>query len=84
MKQLSDLIRDAKVPSIFAETTINPALITTVAEEAGVELAPHGLYADAIGAPGSRGDSYTNMIAANTETIVTALGGTVTPFSPAP
>ena len=82
VKRLADLIRNAKVPSIFAETTINPALITTVAEEAGVELAPNELYADAIGEPGSRGDSYVNMIIANTETVVMALGGEFTPFNP--
>ena len=82
VKRLSDLIQTAQVPSIFAETTINPALIGTVAEEAGVELAPNELYADALGEPGSRGDSYVNMIVANTETIVTALGGEFTPFDP--
>ncbi|MGD1851735.1 MAG: metal ABC transporter solute-binding protein, Zn/Mn family, partial [Cyanophyceae cyanobacterium] len=82
VKRLADLIRNAKVPSIFAETTINPALIRTVADEAGVELAPNELYADAIGEPGSRGDSYVNMIVANTETVVTALGGEFTPFDP--
>ena len=80
VKNLADVIRKAQVPSIFAETTINPALIKTVAEEAGVELAPHELYADALGEADSRGASYVEMIMANTETIVTALGGEFTPF----
>ena len=81
VSQLADVIRKAQVPSIFAETTINPALIKTVAEEAGVELAPHELYADALGEADSRGASYVEMIVANTETIVTALGGGFTPFA---
>ncbi|MDY6806881.1 MAG: zinc ABC transporter substrate-binding protein, partial [Cyanobacteriota bacterium] len=63
------------VPAIFAETTINPQLIRTVAEEAGVELAPRELYSDSIGATGSEGDSYIKMLISNTRTIVEALGG---------
>ncbi|TVQ55610.1 MAG: metal ABC transporter substrate-binding protein [Spirulina sp. DLM2.Bin59] len=79
VQTLSDAIRAAGIPAIFAETTINDALITTVAQEAGVELAPQPLYSDSIGAPGSPGDSYIGMLIANTTAIVTALGGEVTP-----
>lgn len=75
VSHLVEAVRAAGVPAIFAETTINPALITTVASEAGVVLAPQPLYADSIGAPGSRGDSYIAMIKANTCTIVVALAG---------
>jgi manganese/iron transport system substrate-binding protein len=75
VKNLANAIRKANVPAIFAETTINPQLIQTVAAEAGVELAPRELYSDSIGAPGSEGDSYINMMVANTRTIVEALGG---------
>ena len=75
-------IKAAGVPAIFAETTINPALITTVAQEADVKLAPHQLYSDSIGAPGSDGDSYRKMIESNTRSIVEALGGKYTPFQP--
>jgi len=80
VRQLSDAVRDANVPTIFAETTINPALIQTVAAEAGVELAAQPLYSDSIGPPGSDADSYIKMIIANTRTIVEALGGNYTPF----
>ncbi len=68
------------VTAIFAETTINPALIKTVAEEAGVKLAPTSLYSDSIGVKGSNGDSYIKMMVANTRAIVEALGGKYTPF----
>jgi manganese/iron transport system substrate-binding protein len=77
VQQLVQTIRGLGVPAIFAETTLNPQLITTVAAEAGVALAPEKLYSDSIGAPGSTGDSYLNMMRANTRTIVENLGGVV-------
>ena len=77
VKNLADAIKNLQVPAIFAETTINPALITTVAEEAGVKLAPQQLYSDSIGAVGTRGDSYVKMLRENTRSIVESLGGKV-------
>ncbi|MGF1986348.1 MAG: metal ABC transporter substrate-binding protein [Nostoc sp. ZfuVER08] len=82
VKRLVDSVKKIGVPAIFAETTINPALIKTVAQEAGVKLAPHQLYSDSIGAKGSDGDSYMKMMEANTRSIVEALGGKYTPFEP--
>jgi manganese/iron transport system substrate-binding protein len=78
VQQLVASIQGLGVPAIFAETTINPQLITTVANESGVALAPQPLYSDSIGAPGSDGDSYLKMVVANTRSIVENLGGTVT------
>lgn len=80
VQRLVQSIRSAGVPAIFAETTINPVLIQTVAQEAGVKLAEQKLYSDSIGAPGSNGDSYLKMMVANTTTIVEALGGKITSF----
>ncbi|AUT00500.1 metal ABC transporter substrate-binding protein [Nostoc sp. CENA543] len=80
VQRLVESIKKIGVPAIFAETTINPALITTVAQEAKVKLAPHQLYSDSIGAKGSDGESYIKMMEANTRTIVEALGGKYTPF----
>jgi manganese/iron transport system substrate-binding protein len=80
VKRLVDSIKKIGVPAIFAETTINPTLIKTVAEEAGIKLAPNQLYSDSIGAKGSNGDSYIKMMEANTRAIVEALGGKYTPF----
>jgi manganese/iron transport system substrate-binding protein len=77
VKNLADAIKNLQVPAIFAETTINPALITTVAAEAGVKLAPKQLYSDSIGAVGTRGDSYVKMLRENTRSIVESLGGKV-------
>lgn len=80
VKKLVEAVKNAGVPAIFAETTINPALINTVAEESRVKLAPKSLYSDSIGAIGSDGDSYIKMMVANTRAIVEALGGKYTPF----
>ena len=78
--RLASTVRETGVTTIFAEALINPRLIETVAEEANVELAEEELYGDAIGEPGSDGDTYIKMMEANTRTIVTNLGGNHTPF----
>lgn len=80
MQSLVESIKATGVPTVFAETTINPRLLATVAEEAGVQLAERELYSDSIGAPGSPGDSYINMMVSNTESIVNNLGGTAAPY----
>lgn len=78
--RLVEAVRIANVPGIFAETTINPKLIQTVATEANVQLAPQELYSDSIGANGSEADSYLKMIVINTQTIVQTLGGEIQSF----
>ncbi len=80
VQRLADTIRELGVPTIFAETTINPRLIRTVATEAGVDLASTELYSDSIGAPESRANTYINMMVVNTQTIVENLGGQYRPF----
>jgi manganese/iron transport system substrate-binding protein len=77
VQQLVQSIRTLGVPTIFAETTINPQLIGTVAAEAGVTLAEQELYSDSLGAPGSNGDSYLKLMMTNTRTIVENMGGNV-------
>ncbi len=75
---IARLVRDIRalgVPAIFAETTINPALMQTVAAEAGVELAEQELYSDSLGEPGSGAETYVEMMRWNTLAIVRALGG---------
>ncbi|NEN94978.1 MAG: metal ABC transporter substrate-binding protein [Moorea sp. SIO1F2] len=82
VKGLADAIKKIGVPAIFAETTINPALINTVAQEAGVKLAPQELYSDSLGVPGSEADTYIKMLITNTHTVVEALGGNYQTFNP--
>lgn len=79
---LVEAIKAAGLPAIFAETTLAPKLIETVAEEAGVAVADPKLYSDSIGAPGSAGDSYIKMMVSNTCAIARNLGGSCTAFEP--
>jgi manganese/iron transport system substrate-binding protein len=80
IQKLVEAVKRANVPAIFAETTINPRLISTVAEESGVQLATQQLYSDSIGVAGSDGDSYIKMMMSNTRAIVEALGGRYVPL----
>jgi zinc/manganese transport system substrate-binding protein len=74
LAELVEQIRASGVPAIFAENVSNPALMETIAREAGVELAPT-LFTDALGEPGSEGATYLEMVRFNVTTIVSALAG---------
>lgn len=71
---LSETIRETGVPVIFADTVSNPALVESVAQEAGVTLGPP-LYTDALGPAGSDGATYEGMMRHNVTAIVGALAG---------
>lgn len=73
--QVADLIEEIKavgVPAIFTENVSNPKLMERVAAEAGVTLGPQ-LYTDALGEPGSEGETYLKMMRYNVTALVTAL-----------
>jgi manganese/iron transport system substrate-binding protein len=80
-KELVGKIKKAQVPTIFAELTLNPKLITSIAKEANVKVADRELYVDGLGEADSSGGTYQKMLSANTQTIVEGLGGKYTPFS---
>ncbi|MEE3717835.1 zinc ABC transporter substrate-binding protein [Tumidithrix elongata RA019] len=80
VKELVKVIKEANVPTIFAEVTINPKLIDAVAKEANVKVSERELFADGLGEKGSEGETYAGMLIANTRTIVEGLGGKYTPF----
>jgi manganese/iron transport system substrate-binding protein len=82
MKELVGEIKQSSVPTIFAETTVNPKLIEGVAREAKVKVSKRELFADGLGEKGTEGDSYEKMLIANTQTLVEGLGGKYTPFQP--
>ena len=58
-------IRDFNVPAIFVETSVNPKMIRQIAEEAGVAVGGE-LYSDAMGGPGTAGETYIGMMRENT------------------
>lgn len=83
--RVSQLVKEIKktgVPTIFAETTVNPRLIKAVARDAKVRVSEQELFADSLGEKGSEGDTYQKMLVANTETIVEGLGGSYNTFKP--
>lgn len=84
VKELVEVIKSSQVPTIFAEVSINPKLITTVAKEANVKVSDRELFTDGLGAKGSEGETYAGMLIANTHTIVEGLGGKYTPFLKTP
>jgi zinc/manganese transport system substrate-binding protein/manganese/iron transport system substrate-binding protein len=65
-------IRREKVKAIFTENTVSARLAETVARETGAKIAPP-LYTDALGAPGSSGDTFLKAFRYNVTTIVNAL-----------
>jgi manganese/zinc/iron transport system substrate-binding protein len=77
MASLVDFIKEQDVKAIFVETSVNPAAIKRVAEDAGVKVGGE-LFSDAMGAPGEKKGgfdvgTYDGMIRYNLSTIVNAL-----------
>lgn len=70
---LVEAVRAQGVPALFAENVSSNALLNQVAAEAGVKVIA-SLYTDALGPPGSDGDTYVKMMRHNVTTIVAALG----------
>jgi manganese/iron transport system substrate-binding protein len=81
VKDLVKEIKDAQVPTIFAENSVNPKLIETVAREANVQVSTRELFADGLGEKGTEGETYQKMLMANTRTIVEGLGGEYKPLN---
>jgi manganese/iron transport system substrate-binding protein len=73
--ELVQEIKSAEVPTIFAESSINPRLIEQVAKEANVKVYQKKLYADGLGEAGTQAETYQKMLKHNTESIVQGLGG---------
>lgn len=74
-RQIADVvnqIRASGVPVIFLENIQNPKLIDQIASEAGVKVGPP-LYSDALGKPGTSGDTYLHMMSYNNNVLTKAL-----------
>ncbi len=72
MAQLADLIRAEGVPALFAENVEGSQVIERLAQETGVKIGPP-LYTDALGRPGTSGDTYLRLMRYNVDSIVGAL-----------
>ncbi len=73
-----DRVRADNIPAVFAETSVNPALIERVGSETSAVIAGP-LYSDSIGPADGPAGTYDGMIRENVRMIVTALGGTLPP-----
>jgi ABC-type Zn uptake system ZnuABC Zn-binding protein ZnuA len=69
---LIDLIQQEHVKAIFAESSVNPKLATTLANDAGVTIVDD-LYGDSLGEPGSGADTLDGMLLSNAHKIADAL-----------
>lgn len=74
---LVDFIKQQEVPAIFVETSVNPAAIKRVAEDAKVRIGGE-LFSDAMGSPGEMKHgfdtgTYEGMVRSNMTTIAQAL-----------
>jgi ABC-type Zn uptake system ZnuABC Zn-binding protein ZnuA len=70
--ELVQAIKAAGVPAVFTENTHNSQLLGQIALEAGIRLAPE-LYTDALGEPGSAGETYLKLMRSNIAAITGAL-----------
>jgi ABC-type Zn uptake system ZnuABC Zn-binding protein ZnuA len=67
-------IRQARVSTIFSESSANPKLTKAIARAAGAKVGP-ALYADSLGPGGSEGASYLGSLRANTRALVAGFSG---------
>jgi zinc/manganese transport system substrate-binding protein len=71
LSNLVDLIKREGVKAIFPESSLSPKLAETIASQTGAQVG-QTLYGDTLGPPGSNGDTYLNMEAANAEAMFQA------------
>ena len=67
-------MNETEAAAIFAEASVNPALVNQVGKEAGVKVVTD-LYSDSLGSKGSDGATYIDIMRADTRKIVDALTG---------
>ncbi len=69
---LVEAVKAQGVPAVFAENISSTALVNQLATEAGVKVVG-SLYTDALGPPGSDGETYLKMMRYNVGAIAAAL-----------
>jgi zinc/manganese transport system substrate-binding protein len=74
MAALTQTVREAGVPAIFANTANPQALVEALATEVG-DIEVVDLYVGSLGEPGSGADTYQGMMRTNAQRITDALAG---------
>lgn len=75
LEELVAEIRAHHVRAIFTESSVNPRLAQSIAEETDARLVADPLYTDSLGAEGSGADTLDGMLVHNARVIHDALGG---------
>lgn len=70
---LARTIREKNVPTIFANTAVNPQTVDAVAKEAGADVKVVELYVDSVGPEGSGAETYATMMTTNARLIAEGL-----------
>ena len=73
LEQLVETIEDEGVPVVFAENTSPQRLAEAVAAEVGSDVQVVELFSDSLGADGSEGATYEDMMSTNAQRITDAL-----------
>ena len=76
IRELTKVVEESNISSIFVESTSNPGLIEAVSTESDIKVSEDPIYADGLGEAGTPAVSYQGMLMTNTCTIVNGLGGT--------
>ena len=75
-RELTKVVEESDISSIFVESTSNPGLIEAVSIESDIKVSEDPIYVDGLGEAGTPAASYQGMLMTNTCTIVNGLGGT--------
>ncbi|UTX52176.1 metal ABC transporter substrate-binding protein [Leucobacter aridicollis] len=70
---LVSAITEARVPTIFAESSSPDKLMRVLADEAGITVDVVPLFTESLSEPGAGADTYVAMLQTNTERIVAGL-----------
>lgn len=74
LADLAGAIREGGVPVLFADSSQPDRLVQVLAEEAGVDVRVETLFTESLTAPGGGAETYLQLMAANGDRIVAALG----------
>lgn len=73
LRQLSDAISSAGVPTIFAESSQPDRLVQVLASEAGIDVEVRELFTESLSRPDGAAPTYVDMMRTNTQRIVQGL-----------
>ncbi|WP_104088669.1 zinc ABC transporter substrate-binding protein AztC [Arthrobacter sp. GMC3] len=73
LRQLSEAITSAGVPTIFAESSTPDRLVQVLAQEAGMDVQVGELFTESLTGPAGEAPTYLDMMRVNTQRIVRGL-----------